>query len=486
MSFQSGFNSGLNHFASMRADASRQRELEFAQGQATIDNARTARLDDDNLKSAEVDRRIGEERIKQIQQEMRNEKRMQARLAANFETANVALGVFAKETQDLDPFSPESQAKWIKAYKETAPYVSRDPQAWKSFEAITSVQKQFIGNELYNMEQNEMIKNLFDRSQARKEMAETLGIGVNNISTEQLDSYTGFKKVKEKALKANIWIEDALDGAGLTGKDVTSLTNGDLVSLNDWVDKEGARLGRITPAIMAEQDAVKSIREAIQRGDWQAAFEANGMHPAEIGETMTNNMQQLEGVFTQIRDLSRAIDSLDVKTGPWTGPIKAEFNRAIGNDEMIAAFNTATSQVVPGLARGVFQEVGVLTDGDFARYANGLASLSNTENANEIVSAYTQAFVADTIIRTIESTIERGRLPIKYLDLLGKAKATPRAFYKAAEGMDTDTSVIQQVAEDIQFGRFSVGDMYAYWDDRAKQNVKQVITPEIYAKLGGR
>lgn len=106
-------------------------------------------------------------------------------------------------------------------------------------------------------------------------------------------------------------------------------------------------------------------------------------------ETALNVVSQLDTILNLISggnlDNDRSKELYGVKTGKVQGRIsnlKAKF----GGDPDAAALNAAITGLIPKVARGVFGEVGVLTDADIRRYRGTVPNMFLPENANEAVS----------------------------------------------------------------------------------------------------
>lgn len=78
-------------------------------------------------------------------------------------------------------------------------------------------------------------------------------------------------------------------------------------------------------------------------------------------------------------------DIFGVKTGKLRGRI-SQIAGELGANPEAAALNAAITGLIPKVARGVFGEVGVLTDADVARYERTVPNMFLPENANEAVS----------------------------------------------------------------------------------------------------
>lgn len=88
-----------------------------------------------------------------------------------------------------------------------------------------------------------------------------------------------------------------------------------------------------------------------------------------------------------------------------SGPLKGRARTLmaqLGEDADAAAINATIQGLIPTVARGIFGEVGVLTDVDIQNYKQTIASLSKTEDQNKLVSV----IMLDVLARTMGNTLK--------------------------------------------------------------------------------
>jgi hypothetical protein len=103
----------------------------------------------------------------------------------------------------------------------------------------------------------------------------------------------------------------------------------------------------------------------------------------DMWEERLKSLGKFSQGLSQIADLSKAIDETD--TWPIIGRLRS-YNPYDSNAQaLIAQINS----VVPNIARGVYGEVGVLTDADIQNYAKTLPNIKSTEDTNKLVLAMT-------------------------------------------------------------------------------------------------
>jgi len=113
------------------------------------------------------------------------------------------------------------------------------------------------------------------------------------------------------------------------------------------------------------------------------------------------------------------------ETGPMMG-FWRQFKSGLGFDDKALLIKAQITKIIPGLARGVFGEVGVLTDQDVAMYAKTIGNLNTPEEVND---ALTKAAM-DMVARGFESklsTLAKSRKNVSgYIDQLRDVKKQSR------------------------------------------------------------
>lgn len=467
MSFQSGFNSGLNHFASMRADASRQRELEFAQGQAQIDNARTARLDEDNLLSSEVDRRLREGQIKAIEQEMRLEKKLQARLFSDQAEARTALGLFSEGTRGLNLMDPDDQKKWREAYNSFVPSIGKDPEARRTFDTLVEGQMLGGAGDLLKVGQARQVERLVRLQQHSERLLER-GVDITDMDDPRLSSSMAYERLSELGSKNGVWIGDAINELGLADKGEFGLEPNDIHRIESWMRERGIELGNMSDSQKQTEFGRNDVQDAFKRGDIVGAIEATGRGGKDLSDTQLQQFRDIGQVADQMLDVKRAMENMKTPTGAFLGPILSEAMRLTQQDQEVALFDASVTSLIPSLARKVFGEVGVLTDQDIDNYKKVVASAGQTKEANQIVMAATGALVNRAITRGIETMARQNVNVSGFADTYKKASNRPVSFYP-----DVKTAQAQ-IDEDLASGRLKPSDIVSVWSGRSVVNIPAV------------
>lgn len=111
----------------------------------------------------------------------------------------------------------------------------------------------------------------------------------------------------------------------------------------------------------------------------------------------------IQTIVGQTEALSTLVNSVD--TGPIVGIVKSS-NPFDTKAQLMKAEVTA---IVPKLARGVYGEVGVLTDQDIDNYSRTIANLKNTNDVNKAVMAMTLDIATRSLANQLNSLSAGGR-----------------------------------------------------------------------------
>jgi len=87
-----------------------------------------------------------------------------------------------------------------------------------------------------------------------------------------------------------------------------------------------------------------------------------------------------------------------------TGPVKGKARQLVaglGGDADAKAINATIQGLIPTVARGIFGEVGVLTDADIANYRKTVPNLTSTADQNRLISLV----MYDVLSRSVKNTL---------------------------------------------------------------------------------
>lgn len=166
----------------------------------------------------------------------------------------------------------------------------------------------------------------------------------------------------------------------------------------------------ILPSQEAAANRVMEIQKMLdERNSPQAKAQQAASKREALGKPLTsteiNDMTALQGVSTSLDTLEKKLAAVsESNRGPFAG-------RVVGANpyfkEAKEIENVITS-IVPGLARGVFGEVGVLTDTDVARYTKLLPNLNSPPDIAKANLANLREKLESSKIEKIETMQKAG------------------------------------------------------------------------------
>lgn len=147
-----------------------------------------------------------------------------------------------------------------------------------------------------------------------------------------------------------------------------------------------------------------------------------------ITDTFAQSLNKGLNVLGQIGVLQTNIK--DTKTGPIAGAFKGA-NPWDTNAQTIKAQLNA---IIPNLARGVYGEVGVLTDNDIQQYAKTLPNLKSTEDIRNAVLGITVDLIGKSIKRTLEINAANHKDVSGFIDIYTEMNATRDSIFSQIPG----------------------------------------------------
>lgn len=122
---------------------------------------------------------------------------------------------------------------------------------------------------------------------------------------------------------------------------------------------------------------------------------ASGLNPKPpVGEL--NTLQSTLSVGGQMQVLDDTLKNID--TGPILGIIRSNNPW----DDKAKELQAKIVAAIPGVARGLYGEKGVLTDQDFQNYIKTIPNINSTEGAKRLIMEATQDYIDRKVIDTLE------------------------------------------------------------------------------------
>lgn len=130
-------------------------------------------------------------------------------------------------------------------------------------------------------------------------------------------------------------------------------------------------------------------------------------------------------IYNQILDGTLDKSTSKEVFGDGTGVIKGRLRTLAsqwGGDPNAAAINATIQGIIPTVARGIFQEVGVLTDQDIANYKKVVPDINKPENANKLIQLVLlktlERTYADTLITAAQNQTNVSNFLLEYQDVV--------------------------------------------------------------------
>lgn len=167
-------------------------------------------------------------------------------------------------------------------------------------------------------------------------------------------------------------------------------------------------------------------------------------------EKVQQALTALSGLETVNSLLAQGEDGLNL-----TGPVKGRTRRfltMLGSDADAAAINAAIQGLIPTVARGIFGEVGVLTNADIENYKKTLPNLTSSDEQNRLVSLIMLDVLKNTFTNVLVTNAQNqtnvsGFLPA-YNNVIARVEQERKNLgVTEFSGVDTET-FLESIPED--------------------------------------
>lgn len=175
-----------------------------------------------------------------------------------------------------------------------------------------------------------------------------------------------------------------------------------------------------------ETALTKLKQQAKESGDIEGIIKASA-GGKDVAESFITSFDKAANVVYQIEDLQRIFDNEKLSsdyvdqqkkdTGVDLNPIWGKVRKFNPWDMDAQAIKAQLQAIVPNLARGIYGEVGVLTDNDIKNYAQTLPTLTSTEEVRKAVLGMTIRSVQRSIENKLKSQAASGRDVSGYLQM---------------------------------------------------------------------
>lgn len=155
---------------------------------------------------------------------------------------------------------------------------------------------------------------------------------------------------------------------------------------------------------------------------------------SKLADTSIQKLDKGLTVLGQLGVLQANIQ--DVKTGPVLGLFR-------GNnpwDTNAQTIKSSINAIVPNLARGVFGEVGVLTDNDIKIYSKTLPTLTSTEEVRNAILYITLDMIGKSIKNTLNVNASAGRDVSGFVDIYTEMEAAKNSILSTIPSAQVPTA----------------------------------------------
>lgn len=443
MSFASGYNAGMNLTAQLRADSRARRQEE-----------RQMVLDEKAEERARVKDEIDNLQIMSLKTKMETEKKIRERVDLQRAESRIALGKFVEESRKLNPDDLDGYADIYAKYR---PLVT-DPEVAKSFQNIYSVHAA-------NYKDRQGTLGFMKKEIEEKENAQLLvdmkkyGLSADPSTPKGRDDLMGFKRWQ----LASDMIKDSSSTWESTGVSGTSysLTPEQLGQVEQSTNKRASEIEEIASFSPKERQMIRARKhfndQPIDSNLYQR-LESTGKIGSELGQSEVERIDDSMLAMELLEDADKAMSFLGIKTGKGIGAFSATVMELALQDQSITDFKASVQRLIPKLARGVYGEVGVLTDADIENYKKTVASIGQTEDANKMVMAQTQALISRGMRNKLEQLGKQGYNVSMYSQRLKTYADSPTIVYRSVDDSR------QNLYRDIERGLVRPGEKVSIWD----------------------
>lgn len=362
-----------------------------------------------NIWNQAVNNAMAGKRMDMLKTQFQYEQRQRKQTIENEIAAQDAFERFQSSipTTDFDFKRQEDRDLYEKNMVEFYSDISRDPATLKQFEAYNKtmgiIGEADIANKIRANQTNIGVTwDLYNHGQPRPQITDEK-TGKKFDDYNQMDSENFDRTIKRKRREA----ESKYGGGGMS-------------------QFFGSKASELSPGVRENYiiERKKYFDAALKTGDNETIVKESFVWGDSPTQSETDSLNKYKFTTDRLSELSKAIE------GETTGPISGlwrNFKVGLGLDKKAALINAQITKIIPGLARGVFGEVGVLTDQDVKMYSKTIGNLNTPEEVNEALTKAAMDMVADGFENRL-STLAKSRKNVSgYLSQLKDVKAQSRA-----------------------------------------------------------
>ena len=439
MSFQSGFNTGANIAASLRSSANQRRSLDLQENRDEVNKLATEQL------------------IAKRAADIKNADTVRQRLDDERVSSETALGVFSSEAAKLKFNDPED----VTTYRDLVGSAISNIKDQSVLNRFSQINDMFQQKYAYKRQIDKGIK-AEEKSALYEKKADNMylktGITVDPDTPQGQSQIDAFDR-RESAYAALTKAGKTWGDAGVDGYK-PGLSSDEFAKINQFlmdVGKEQAILDNMTD----QQKNAKMVQDKVDRLGSDASLIDQVKATKGSNELKQAEQEAITQAFVAL-DLAVSAERQMQNLGiPFQGSSFSNFfadlkrNAAAFSNQTsdnLDAFRATITQLVPVLAKGVFQETGVLTDEDVRRYSSTIASIENTPESNERVMSATQSLIARLTRNQLKRAVEGGINVSRYAGDIPRLSSVPTQAYWLDKNIPKDKideTVNREIHQDL-------------------------------------
>lgn len=255
----------------------------------------------------------------------------------------------------------------------------------------------------------------------------------------------------------------------LTGEEIVSPSGNDSEKLAILTQ---IKQGQVTPS------EVSGFREKAKAEGWLDEF-TNSLYGAQqiasdakLRDVLESSRGTKELNGTQITSIEKTLQAIDgiqdlqeIIEGVSTGPIIGLLKSKNPYDDTARQIKAKLTSIIPNLARGVYGEVGVLTDNDVRLYQQTLPNLTSTADQQKLILDMTLRSIQRGLETKLQTYARSGRDVSNFTNILDQLESMQEGSYLESENQKEfsgstiedaqkfleDNGISDYTDEDIQF-----------------------------------
>jgi len=307
---------------------------------------------------------------------------------------------------EIDFSTPEGREHYSSLKSSVEPTILRDPATWKQYENFSNQFEEKEGYPVFKAQERKILGigitwDQYNPGMPRPQVIdEKTGESVDD--TNRMEDANFEKAIERKRREA----ESKYGGGGMS-------------------QFFGSKPSELSPGVRERYiiERKKFFDQAIATKDNEKIVGASYVWGDAPSQSESESLDKYKFTTDRLSELSDLLK--EESTGPMVG-FWRKFKSGLGFDDKARLIEAQITKIIPGLARGVFGEVGVLTDQDVAMYSKTIGNLTTPEAVND---ALTKAAM-DMVSRGFESklsTLAKNRKNVSgYIDQLKDIKAQSR------------------------------------------------------------